>query len=211
MTAHTMTHNGFRLERSARSLGRNLPQRAGQVLWLPMLVLALMAFPLALALAWARSAAVSAGEAEAVAALGHFVPAATFLGFAAVFAAVSFAIANILGQLRDGGGRVQEAAGEDVQTLSMPITAKAFLVGMAMAMMILLGAVIAHVVVGVGILDGDVGLLADAEAWAIGLEAVRRFGVALFLGSILLGLATIATVLRFQTLRLREIAADDDG
>jgi hypothetical protein len=88
----------------------------------------------------------------------------------------------------------------------MPTSAKVFLATMAMAMMLLLGAVIAHIVVGVGIAGGDATLLADAERWSTGLEAVRRFGSVLYLFSILLGLATIATVIRFQADRLHNLS-----
>ena len=45
-----------------------------------------------------------------------------------------------------------------------------------------------------------------SQSAAIVLEGVRRFGVALYLTSITFGLATIAHVLRFQTIRLRELA-----
>ena len=47
--------------------------------------------------------------------------------------------------------------------------------------------------------------LADSESAAIVLEGVRRFGVALYLTSITVGLATIAQVLRFQTIRIPEL------
>jgi hypothetical protein len=57
------------------------------------------------------------------------------IGFAAVFAAISFAIARILGAFRKGGGDVQEAAGTEVRTLKMPLTAKLFIAVMAMGMM----------------------------------------------------------------------------
>jgi hypothetical protein len=93
------------VEVSTRALGPNRPQRIGRRLWLPMLAMALMAFPLALVLAFLRAGAVAAGDAQtSVAALGQFEVAAMFLGFATVFGAVSFAIAPILGVLRSGGG-----------------------------------------------------------------------------------------------------------
>lgn len=38
-------------------------------------------------------------------------------------------------------------------------------------------------------------------------EAVRRLGVAVYLVAIALGLATIANVVRFQSIRLHELAA----
>lgn len=131
-----------------------------------------------------------------------------FAGFAAVFAAIAFAIARVLGAFRAGGGAVQEASGRTVQTLRMLPIAKAFLGLMAMAMMILVGAVIAHVIIGIGILNGAPGAFDSAESSAIQLEAIRRIGVILYLVSIALGLASIAEVLRFQTIRLPELPSE---
>ena len=128
-----------------------------------------------------------------------------FFGFAAVFGAISFAIAKILGEFRIGGGSIQEAVGGDVQTLKMPGTAKAFILLMAMAMMIILAAVVGHVVAGVSIGAGDWTAI-QAEQWTIWLEAARRFGTVLYLFAIMLGLVTIAKVIRYQTFRIRQVA-----
>jgi hypothetical protein len=199
----------FDVETSATAFGFNLPQRAGRLLWAPMLGMALMTFPVGLALAIARANAIQQGSDPAVvAALGQFGPAVMFIGFATVFAAVSFAIARILGTLRQGGGAVQEAAGRTVQSLRMPATAKAFITLMMMAMMLLVGAVIVHFALGAAIIGGDAATLANAEAWSIGLEAIRRIGVVLYLVAIVLGLASIAQVLKFQAVRLRELPAE---
>ena len=199
----------FDVETSPTAFGFNLPQRAGRLLWAPMLGMALMAFPVGLLLAGIRAATVQqGGDPAAVAALGQFGPAVMFIGFASVFAAVSFAIARILGTLRQGGGAVQEAAGRTVQSLRMPTTAKVFIALMMMAMLLLVGAVIAHFGVGAAILGGDTTTLAAAEAWSIGLEAVRRIGVVLYLVAIVLGLASIAQVLKFQAIRLRELPSE---
>lgn len=205
----TSIRSEFDVETSATAFGFNLPQRAGRLLWAPMLGMALMAFPAGLLIAGIRAATLQqGGDAATVAALGQFGPAVMFIGFATVFAAVSFAIARILGTLRQGGGVVQQAAGRTVQSLRMPVTAKAFIALMMMAMMLLVGAVIVHFVVGAAILGGDASTLASAEIWSIGLEAVRRIGVVLYLVAIVLGLASIAEVLRFQAIRLRELPAE---
>lgn len=59
-----------------------------------MLAMALMAFPLALLVGFTRSAAIADGsDPSAIAAPGHVGPAFMFVGFASVFAAISFAIA----------------------------------------------------------------------------------------------------------------------
>ena len=68
--------------------------------------------------------------------LAQLVPGFMFLGFAMIFAGISFAIARILGVFRTGGGLVQEAIGKGIKTPVMPLTAKVFLAGMMMAMMI---------------------------------------------------------------------------
>ncbi|MEX2183300.1 MAG: hypothetical protein WEC14_02560, partial [Chloroflexota bacterium] len=69
-------------------------------------------------------------------------------------------------------------------------------------------AVVAHIVIGVGILEGAPGALDAAETAGIQLEAIRRIGVVVYLVSIALGLATIAEVLRFQAIRLRELPTE---
>jgi hypothetical protein len=205
--ATTRIRKDFDVEVSDRALGYNLPQRLGRALWFPMLVMALMAFPTGVVLGAIRAEAIATGgSGKAIAALGQFTPAANFLGFAAVFAAISFAIARILGAFRVGGGQVQEAARWSVQTLRMPWTAKVFLGVMAMAMMILLGAVALHVIVGSAIANDSAYALAKVPQWSIWLEGARRIGIALYLLAISFGLATIITVLRFQSVRIRELA-----
>jgi hypothetical protein len=202
----TLSINDFNTETTAAAPDRIMPQKAGNTLWRPMFVMALMGFAIGFILAIVRSSMISAGDDPLqIAAYGQYVAAAMFFGFAAVFAAISFAIAKILGEFRVGGGSVQEAAHSDVKTLKMPGTAKAFIGLMAMAMMIILAAVVLHVVAGVNIAAGDWSAV-QAEQWTIWLEAARRFGVVLYLLAITLGLVTIAKVIRFQTFRLREVA-----
>lgn len=205
----TAIHPHFAVERTNHALGPNLPQRIGRWLWAPMLGMGLMAFPIGLGVGIVRAALVAdGGDPALVAGLGQFGPAAMFIGFASAFAAISFAIARILGELRSGGGRVQESAGRMVETLRMPLTAKAFLGLMAMGMMLILAGVVGHIIVGAAIVSGDAALLAQGESWAIWLEAVRRVGVVTYLVAIALGLATIVEVLRFQAIRLRELPTE---
>jgi hypothetical protein len=211
-TMSTSPRSDFNVELSTRALGPNLPQRIGRLLWAPMLLMAVMTFPIGLAVGIVRASLVAAeGDAAMIAALGHLGPAAMFLGFAAVFAAISFAIARILGVLRTGGGEVQETAGRTVQTLRMPPTAWAFIGLMAMAMMVILAGVVGNAVVGFSIAGGNADALAQSESWAIWLEGVRRIGVALYLVAVALGLATIVEALRFQAIRLRELPGESAG
>jgi hypothetical protein len=202
----TTTINDFTTEATAKAPDKILPQKAGTKLWKPMFIMALMAFAIGMVLAIVRSNLISSGDDPLqIAALGQYIPAAMFLGFASVFAAISFAIAKILGEFRIGGGSVQEAVGGEVETLKMPGTAKAFIVLMAMGMMIILAAVVFHVVAGVNIGGGNWSAV-QAEQWTIWLEAARRFGTILYLFAIMLGLVTIAKVIRYQTFRIRQIA-----
>jgi hypothetical protein len=202
----TATINDFTTETTTKAPDKILPQKAGTKLWKPMFVMALMGFAVGMILAIVRSNLISSGDDPLqVAALGQYIPAAMFFGFAAVFAAISFAIAKILGEFRVGGGSVQEAVGGDVKTLKMPSTAKAFIILMAMAMMIILAAVVLHVVAGVNIGAGSWSEV-QVEQWTIWLEAARRFGTILYLFAIMLGLVTIAKVIRYQTFRIRQVA-----
>lgn len=196
----------FAVVETAESLGRNVPQRLGRVLWAPALAMALGGFAAGIVLAVVRARAVANGaDAQTIAALAQFVPAAMFLGFASVFAAISFAVARILGEFRAGGGDVQAAAGVPVQTMRMPVTAKAFLTLMMAAMMTILAAVALHVLIGSAILNDSMWAMSHAEQWAAWLEGARRIGVAVYLFAIGLGLASIVTVLRFQAIRIREL------
>jgi hypothetical protein len=207
MATQTDSTTDFPIDVSDKGLGYNKPQRMGRKLWGPMWVMAIMAFPVALILGIVRSNAISSGDSEAtIAALGHSTTGVMFIGFTAVFAAISFAIARILGEFRKGGGEVQELVSTEVRTLKMPPTARIFILGMAMAMMTLLVASIIHFVVAGQVSSGSLSLV-DAEEAAIALEAVRRLGVAVYLLAITFGLATITRVLRFQSIRLRELAS----
>ncbi len=194
----------FATDESKVSPGLNLPQTVGNKLWLPMFVMAVMAFVIGFGVHLAKTSAVAdATDPELIARLGHIATGINFIGFAAVFAAISFAIARILGEFRTGGGDIQVATGKSAMTLKMPAEGKGFILLMAMAMMIILAGVIGHFIVAAQV-GGNIAI-EDSELWAIRLEAVRRLGVAIYLLSILLGLATIVRVLKFQSLRIREL------
>src|SRR6266536_865066 len=204
--ASTRIRADFDVEVSDGALGYNLPQRLGRALWLPMLAMALMAFPAGVVLSAIRAHAIATGGSpKAIAELGQFSIAANFVGFASAFAAISFAIARILGAFRVGGGHVQEAAGRPVQTLKMPLTAKVFLGLMAMGMMTLLGAVALHVAIGASIAGGSTYALGHVAQWGFWLEGARRIGIALYLLGITFGLATIVTVIMFHSVRIVEL------
>ena len=209
--ATTATSADFDIVTGDRSPGRNMPQRIGRVLWFPMWVMAVMAFTVGFILAIVKANEVAdvggAWANDTVAQLSHVVAGFMFLGFASVFAAISFAIARILGEFRQGGGDLQEATGRAVRTLKMPLTAKIFILSMAMAMMTIVVAVILHFIFAADI-NNTAASLQDAEQRFIVLEGVRRLGIAIYLISFLLGLGTIIDVLRFQSIRLRELPAE---
>lgn len=207
-TTPPVARRDFDVEVGTRSPGYNLPQKVGRLLWLPMFAMAAMAFPAALIVGAVRAGKISDhASPDTIATLQHVTAGLMFIGFAAVFAAISFAIARILGQFRKGGGDVQEATGRSVQTLKMPLTAKAFLGLMMMAMMTLLAAVVLHFVFAAQVHDNPASLKLAEDRFVV-LEAIRRIGVATYLFAITLGLATIIRVLRFQSVRVRELARE---
>lgn len=98
---------------------------------------------------------------------------------------------------------MQETVGEGVHTLQMPVTARIFMIVMMMGMMVLAVSVVLHFVAAGAV---DVSSLERAEQWSIRLESFRRLGVGLYLFAIAFGLGTIIHVLRFQAIRIRELA-----
>ncbi len=200
----TTRSDGFTVIGSPKGLGYNLPQTMGRKLWLPMFALAFMGWTAGFVLAVVE-AGTDRADTAALQTLSHLVPAFMFIGFLGVFAAISFAVARILGTFRKGGGDVQEAAGSTVQTLKMPTTAKAMLVFMMMGMMVMaVGIVVNLIGAAYGTSAAD---LLDSRSAAIAAAGLRRLGVVMYLSGIALGLATIIDVLRFQSTRIREIAA----
>lgn len=171
-----------------------------------MFVMSLMGFAAGLIVAIIRAAELSDnGVSDTTEVLHHVGAGFMFIGFAAVFAAISFAIARILGEFRAGGGEVQETIGtKTVSVLKMPVTAKIFLGGMVMAMMLILIPVILHFVFAADISDTLVSLEQSEERFIV-LEGIRRIGTALYLVAIAFGLATIIKVLRFESIRIREL------
>lgn len=201
----TTSPSAFDTKTSEAGLGYALPHKMGRALWAPMWLMALMAFVVGFVLAIARANIVAnfGGADIGAQKLSHFIPAVMFIGFLAVFAAVSFAVARILGVFRKGGGDLQEEIGGTVETLKMPVTARLFMAMMMMGMMLIGVMVVLHFVVA-----GNVGTWSaeSVEAWAISLEGFRRLGVALYLFGIAFGLGTIITVLHFQSDRIRRLA-----
>ena len=203
--------------------GLTLPQTVAGRLWAPMAVMGIMLVATAFALAITRAQlAVDLSEEFTPVrkanfeTLGQLVPGFMFLGFAMIFAAISFAIVRILGVFRTGGGLVQQGIGKGIKTPVTPPTVMIFMAGMMMAMMILVFAFAGHIYAAVqahgawinatGPNGPDAAFLGRAETWGTWLEALRRFGLGLYLVSIAFGLATIIKAVGFLTLRMKELA-----
>ncbi len=198
--------DGFDVVGSEASLGINLPQQMGRKLWLPMFAMAFMGWAVGFVLAIVE-AGTDRGEVDNLQTLSHLVPAFMFIGFLGVFAAISLAIARILGEFRSGGGMVQEAAGAPVQTLKMPLTAKAMLGFMMMGMMVMAAGIVTNFVAA-GAFDGtNPADIIDSARYGAAGAGLRRLGTVIYLTGITFGLATIIEVLRFQAIRISEVAA----
>ncbi|MCH8206890.1 MAG: hypothetical protein IH956_07790 [Chloroflexi bacterium] len=149
-----------------------------------------------------------------------WLPTLKFLGMGMLLGGVTFLLATILGALRVGGGRVQEALGVEIKLIKPPVTARLFPMVMMMGMMILMAALVIGIVLATltysywnhsiaaelnpstGGLLSDLGTINAMKLW---LEPFKFVGLALLLTSIGLALATIVHVLRAQSSRLWDI------
>ena len=197
--------DGFQTVTTTSSLGYNFPQRVAQKLWLPMFAMAFVGWSAGMVLAVVE-ATTDRTDTATLQDLSHLVPAFMFVGFLGVFSSITFAVARILGTFRRGGGEVQQSAGAPVQTLTMPGTAKAMLGFMAMGMMVMLAGVIVNFVAAGSFGVSEASDITDSSAWAAAASGLRRMGVALYLTGIAFGLGTIIEVLRFQAIRIGEVA-----
>ena len=151
-----------------------------------------------------------------------WLPALKFLGMGMMLGGVTFLLATILGALRTGGGRVQEALGAEVRIIKPPMTAKACPMLMMMGMMILLTALIISIATaslaysywdhsittqlnpaleGSGLL-ANLGTITTIKLW---LEPLKFVGMAFMFSGVGLALATIVRVLRWQSSHLLEL------
>lgn len=106
-------------------------------MWRPMLAMGLMAI----------AGGIVSGIVQATADLPIHVsqiaawnPGLLFLGIGFLLSAVTFVLAVILGELRDGGMKVQVSFGERALMLRRPWTGCAFPAAMMMGLMTLMGA-----------------------------------------------------------------------
>jgi hypothetical protein len=197
----------FKIDHASGPAALLRPHQMGNKLWKPMFAMGIMGPGVSLALTIVRASLIGdadPGDAETIEQLRHFVTGTLFLGFTGIFAAISFAIARILGVFRVGGSQVQDDVTTDVHTLKMPATAKAFIMLMMMGMMGVAVGSVANIIAGVSFTEA--ADLIDSQQWYVFSTGLRRAGVALYLTGITLGLVTIINVIRFQTVRIRQLA-----
>jgi hypothetical protein len=199
MTTTTITHIGRELAIPRESERFDMPAMARR-LWRPMLAMGLMTV----------AAGVIVGIVQAnldvplhVAQVAAWNPGVLFLGIGFLLAAVTFLLATILGELRDGGTSVQQALGVKALILKRPLTGMLFPPAMMMGLMTLL-ATLAIGFVQAAKLDNDPSGAADIGAW---VGPLRFAGVALLFTGVALALATIVRSLRFQAARIEQLSA----
>ena len=176
--------------------------RMAYALWAPMLIMGVMLVGIGLVLSFFEANEAFSGDPDAFQTLRALVPGIEFLGKGLILAGVSFLLGSILGSLRQGGGEVQESVGAGVKTLSMPLTAKLFVVLMMMGMMVEM--VQFGLYIFVATLD-PVDELSTINAYHAWLGPLREAGLGLLLSGIVLALGTIGKILGFQFYRLQEL------
>lgn len=198
MTTATLSRVGLDLAIPRDAEGFDMPAVARRM-WLPMLAMGLMA----------TAAGVVTGVVQAtlnqplhVAQVAAWNPGLLFLGIGLLLGAVTFLLATILGELRDGGTSVQQALGEKALILKRPLSGKLFPPVMMMGLMTLLAA-LAVGFVEAARLGTNPSSAADIASW---VGPLRFAGVALLFTGVSLALATIVRALRFQAGRIRQIA-----
>jgi hypothetical protein len=198
MATATISQIGRELAIPRESEGFDIPAMARK-LWRPMLAMGLMTV----------AAGVIAGAVQAnldiplhVSQVAAWNPGVLFLGIGFLLSAVTFLLATILGELRDGGTSVQQTLGAKALILKRPLTGKLFPPLMMMGLMTLI-ATFAIGFVQAAELDNDPSGAADIGAW---IGPLRFAGVALLFTGVSLALATIVRSLRFQAARIEQIA-----
>ena len=198
MATATISRIGRELAIPRENEGFDIPAMARK-LWRPMVAMGLMTV----------AAGVITGIVQAnlnvplhVSQVAAWNPGVLFLGIGFLLSAVTFLLATILGELRDGGTSVQQALGEKALILKRPLTGKLFPPAMMMGLMTLIAA-LAVGFVQAAKLDNNPGAAADIGAW---IGPLRFAGVALLFTAVALALATIVHSLRFQAARIEQIA-----
>lgn len=190
---------GFgRVARTARALGPLPIHTMAKKLWAPMVLMGPMLVMAGLVLSLIQS---NTGVAADFVDLAAWVQGLQFLGEGLILAGISFLLGTILGELRRGGGEVQEALGVTVWTLKMPLSAKAFVGLMAAGLMAAMAQFVLYLVAtGVD----------NPSTWFAVLGPLREVALGLLLSGIVLALFTIGTVLGFQFDRMRTLVRGEE-
>lgn len=163
-----------------------------------------------------------AGQKAFIESTKIWLPTLKFLGLGMLLGGVTFLLATILGSLRVGGGKVQQALGAEVRIIKAPMISKLFPMVMMMGMMILIVALIIGIITASASADywnhsianeldpaaeGSTLLstLADINATKLWLEPFKFVGMAFLLTGVGLALGTIVRVLRWQSNRLWDL------
>ena len=196
-------------------------------MWLPMLMMGVMAIVTAIGLGIAQ-ARVASDLTEFTAlrqanyeALKPLTAGFLFLGEALILSGISFLLATILGALRRGGGEVQEAVGARARTLTMPWSAWGFLGLMMTGLVAELVAFGTLTYVAVQAHDawigataagapGDVDAFHRASTYAAWANPLREAALGALLTGIALALYTISNVLGFGFSRIRELILGEE-
>lgn len=192
-------------------------------MWLPMLMMGVMAIAVAIGLGIAQAKVASdlgeqftALRKANVETLKPLTAGFLFLGEALLLSGISFLLGTILGALRWGGGEAQESVGAPVKTLKMPWSAWVFIGLMMMGLMAELVAfgTLAFVAgqehaawIGASSPDaaGNVAALNRATVYAAWANPLREVALGVILTGIAFALYTISNVLGFQFSRIREL------
>lgn len=179
-------------------LGIDMPALARKM-WAPMLAMGLMAVATGVVVGIIQA---SSDNPLHVKQLSAWNPGVLFMGIGFLLSGVTFLLATILGELRDGGSEVQRSLGEKPLVIKRPWTGWVFPPIMMMGLMVVVTAF------GIGlwqasIVDTRPGDAADIAAW---VGPLRFGGLAMIFTGISLALATIVRALRFQADRITQIA-----
>jgi hypothetical protein len=180
--------------------GFDMPALARKM-WRPMLAMGAMAIVGAVVSGIVQATADKPIHVDQIAAWN---PGVAFLGIGFLLSAVTFVLATILGELRDGGTKAQQSLGEQALILRRPWTGYVFPASMMIGLMTLTAA-LASGFVQAAKLDNDPSGAADIAAW---VGPLRFAGVALIFTGVVFALATIVRSLRFQGDRIAQIAAE---
>lgn len=213
--------------------GDDLPQTMARLLWLPKLVMGVMAVGVGLVasiVAGINIADFFGGDPAESLRTGQAVNAwavgTVFLGLGFILSAITMALVNIVRTLRDTGRDVQQAVGaREVTQLRKPWTGHLIPHVMMLGLMLVIAAFVVGVfqanlladIPAAGLTDpaqlqgenlADFGTVQATAQWIGGL---RLLGLATIFLSIILALRTITRAIAFQSQRVQELASERAG